>query len=276
MMKRLSVVRDLADMVGRKNLERIEISAGSIIAIMKDGTRFFVQPDQSTTSALLYDGSYEEAEMALMKSVIKEGWTVLDVGANFGWYASHFSKYVGEKGRVFAFEPIPATFEELKKNIAFNHAENVTVINRALGEKEEKAYFFLPRQFRGSGGASRYNYFGDKVEVTVTTLDEIVKVHQIQHLDFIKADIEGGELGMLMGGKEALQRFHPHISLEVQEWHTERFGYGPAAVFDFLSGLGYRAFGIKGGGELIEKTTGSAFPPGIADTFYFKHSESPA
>ena len=184
MMKRLSVVRDLADMVGLQNLERIEISAGSIIAIMKDGTRFFVQPDQSTTSALLYDGSYEEAEMALMKSVIKEGWTVLDVGANFGWYASHFSKYVGEKGRVFAFEPIPATFEGLQKNIAFNHAENVTVINRALGEKEEKAYFFLPRQFRGSGGASRYNYFGDKVEVTVTTLDEIVKVHQIQHLDF--------------------------------------------------------------------------------------------
>ena len=80
MMKRLSVVRDLVDMAGRKNLERVEISAGSIIAIMTDGTRFFVQPDQSTTSALLYDGSYEEAEMALMKSVIKDGWSEAQLG----------------------------------------------------------------------------------------------------------------------------------------------------------------------------------------------------
>ena len=76
------------------------------------------------------------------------------------------------------------------------------------------------------------------MEVTVTTLDEIVKVHQIQHLDFIKADIEGGELGMLMGGKrEALQRFHPHISLKVQEWHTERFGYGRSVRFPFWVGI---------------------------------------
>ncbi len=276
MMERLAVVGDLANIAGTKDLERIEISSHTVVAVMKDDTRFFIRPDQSVTSCLLYDGSLEEAETDLARKTIKKGWIVLDAGANFGWYASHFSKYVGDEGRVLAFEPIPSTFKELEDNIELNHVTNAILVNQALGSQEGEADFFVPRQFRGSGGTSQYNYFGDKVSVKITTLDAAMTVHRMERLDFIKADIEGGELGLLLGGRKTIERFHPHISMEVEGWHTERFGYKPKDIFSLLSEWGYLAFDIAPDRKSISEFDFKKFPEGTTGNYYFQHPESPS
>jgi FkbM family methyltransferase len=196
---------------------------------------------------------------------------VLDAGANFGWYTTHFARYVGEGGKVFAFEPIYSTFKELEENIKLNHISNAALINQALGDKKGETSFFVSQEFRGSGGASRYNYYGKRIPVTMTTLDDFADEHHIKRLDFIKADIEGGEFHMLLGGQKTLERFHPRLVFEIQEWHTERFGHKPKAVFDLLAGLGYRAFAMGSDGKLTEEFDPAVLPPELMNHgFYFE------
>ena len=52
-------------------------------------------------------GIYEKKKLALLGRFLKAGMTVFDVGAHVGFYTLLFSQYVGAKGRVFAFEPLP-------------------------------------------------------------------------------------------------------------------------------------------------------------------------
>lgn len=66
------------------------------------------------------NGIYEEFETNIVKEEIKKGDIVLEIGANIGYYTLIFAKLVGEKGKVFAFEPDPTNFALLKKNIEIN------------------------------------------------------------------------------------------------------------------------------------------------------------
>jgi FkbM family methyltransferase len=231
--RRASMIEELSAIP----MQSLVITDATTTLTLKDGTQFFMRPSPSTSTILLYDGTYEAKEMELMMGNVKG--VVFDIGANFGWYTVHFSKHAD---KVYAFEPI--TYDELQENIALNNCKNVVAVNKAIGDAQRETAFFIPKIFRGSGSASEHNYYGSKVNVSMITLDDYVEEHNIQRVDFIKADIEGGELGMLKGAEKTLRKFHPAMSLEIEEWHTSRFGYQPEDIFSFLKHLGYSQ-GIK-------------------------------
>jgi FkbM family methyltransferase len=231
--KRLDVLLEI-----QKN---IKLSVGEKIAANVDGCRFFIKPGASGTSILLADALYENEETRFVKEKIKPTDIVFDAGANFGWYAIHFSKWAA---RVISFEPIPATFEELQANIALNQCANVEAINQAVGDKVGDVDFYVPQTRGGSAIASEHNYFGDKVSVKMTTLDDFVASRGI-HPDFIKVDIEGGELSFLKGGIKTLAQYHPDLFMEIEERHAERFGYLPEDIFSFLAKLGYQRTQVR-------------------------------
>src|SRR5689334_11447094 len=72
-----------------------------------------------------------EAEYALLSRLVSPGDWVLDIGANVGHYTVRFSELVHREGRVFAFEPVPETFELLAANTALAALNNITLINAA-------------------------------------------------------------------------------------------------------------------------------------------------
>jgi FkbM family methyltransferase len=216
------------------------ISGGRSACTLKNGTKFFINDSPSMSSLLLYDGSYEMKETALMMSKVRG--VVFDVGANFGWYSVHFST---KADMVYAFEPI--TYDELQANISLNGSQNVVATNKALGDRTRKTEFFVPKVFGGSASASEHNHYGAKVPVSMITLDEFAASQKIQRLDFIKADIEGGELQLLRGAVQTLRRFHPDLCLEILAEHTSRFGYEPDDIPSFLKGLGYSEETRSGG-----------------------------
>ncbi|MDQ3242738.1 MAG: FkbM family methyltransferase [Gemmatimonadota bacterium] len=76
-------------------------------------------------------GIYEPAETALVQQLVGPGSTVLDIGANIGYYTLQFAELVGASGRVIAFEPDPANFELLARNTQLNGYLNVTLVQRA-------------------------------------------------------------------------------------------------------------------------------------------------
>ncbi len=86
-----------------------------------------------------------EPEFALLGQFVRPGDSVIDVGANVGHYTVRLSRLVGPQGRVFAFEPVPATFEVLASNLRSAGCENVTLFNTAASAVTNLVSMTVPR-----------------------------------------------------------------------------------------------------------------------------------
>ena len=80
-------------------------------------------------------GTYERDKQDLVEKLVRPGMVVWDIGANAGFYSIAFSKLVGARGAVYAFEPLAENVKNILKHVALNEVENVTVMQGALGER---------------------------------------------------------------------------------------------------------------------------------------------
>ena len=137
-------------------------------------------------------------EIEFCKKELKKGDTVIDAGANIGYFTLFFSKLVGEKGKVIAFEPDPINFDILKKNIELNKITNVELVKKGISNKNESMRLYKSTV---SGGHSLIkNEWGKEyTDIQTVTLDEYFKE---QKIDAIKIDVEGFELEVIEGGKK--------------------------------------------------------------------------
>ena len=138
----------------------------------------------------------------LLKENIKQGDTVIDIGANIGYHTLLMAKLVGDAGRVYAFEPEKENFELLKKNIERNGYQNVVLVNKGLGEKEEALTLYInPKNKAGHSVFHQHSHWG-RQEIEITTLDNFLPKNT--KVDFIKMDIEGAEYVAIKGMKRVL------------------------------------------------------------------------
>ena len=96
-----------------------------------DGLDFLIKP------------THEQFETEVFKKEIEKGDTVLDLGSHIGYYTLIAAELVGEKGKVFAFEPEPTNFVLLKKNIKINNYQNVIPVQKAVSNKNGKGRLYL-------------------------------------------------------------------------------------------------------------------------------------
>src|SRR5262249_28848481 len=101
----------------------------------KHGVMMFYANDSYIGRSLDFYGEFSEGEVELFKQVSRPGMTVVDVGANIGAHTVYFSKAVGARGRVPAFEPQRVLHQILCGNIALNDCTNVTAVHAGLGAK---------------------------------------------------------------------------------------------------------------------------------------------
>ena len=80
------------------------------------------------------------------KESLKEGMTVVDIGTNIGYYTIIAGKKVGQKGKVFGYEPNLGSFNLLQQNIQINNFNNITTVNIALSDKPGKRILSFWRQ----------------------------------------------------------------------------------------------------------------------------------
>jgi FkbM family methyltransferase len=199
----------------------------------------------------IYFGFYEPEETQQIVESVHPGMTVLDVGANIGYFALLMAKRVGLGGKVHAFEPNPTICAKLRENVALNPECNdgrMAIHEVALGATTGDAEFFCPIEgHEGVGGLRDTNRapLSMAIHVTVRTLDSFVESEKFTRLDFIKMDIEGGELDALRGGERTLRDFRPKLLFEAFEPNTEPYGY---RVFEILSYLEQRGYIVKQAG----------------------------
>jgi len=176
-------------------------------------------------------------------SHLRDGMTVMDIGANVGFYSLLISRAVGPSGKVYAFEPIPEIFARLKEHIALNNATNVIPVPIALSDEKGKAKMSVK-----GGGSSFFRHLSDEfVEVQVERLDDFVEREGIERVDAIKIDVEGAELKVIRGADKTIRRDKPILMVEIQAATLQAAGTTPEELFETIVGYGYNAFVIRHG-----------------------------
>jgi len=175
---------------------------------------------------------------------VGRGHVVLDVGANRGFYTMFFSRKVGAGGRVYAFEPVPASADALRARCADRC--NVEVIQSALSDEAGRTSIFVPGDdlqqaslARQAGGSWKQCDHVVQHEIDALTLDEWTEKHAPTRIDFIKLDVEGAEYKVLRGGGVTIRRFRPLLYMEVFRDWMRAFGHDLPELARALEALGY-------------------------------------
>ena len=193
----------------------------------------------------MWAGAYERELVQLMKRTLKSGMTVLDVGANIGYFSALASGLVGNSGQVHAFEPMPQNLSRLRQNLsAFCWAHSYP---NAVGDATGTAVIYFNELEAGWASLLSSNDLERRAEIDVIRLDDWVRDHAVNRVDFIKMDIEGGELHALQGAQEMLSRFRPVIVAELNAVCLARDHRKPEDVLALLRGLGYACSPFKDG-----------------------------
>jgi FkbM family methyltransferase len=155
--------------------------------------------------------SGEEFVIKYIKKVFKSqsDLVIFDVGSNIGDYAILLSEILEPNTNIYCFEPSKTTFEHLTENTV--NLKNIQLFNIGLGVKAEFISLYFDK--KESGLASFYkrrlDHFSidmSKSElVEVKILDEFCSDHKIEHIHFLKMDVEGNELNILNGAKHMIE-----------------------------------------------------------------------
>jgi FkbM family methyltransferase len=174
---------------------------------------------------------------------IAQGMTVIDVGADIGYYTLLFAKRVGKEGRVIAFEPIPAAREKLEHNVRLNGYTNVTICDFALFSSNGQAILEGPFQLSRINPAKTT---GEKKDIHIQTrvFDECVSKLKVQRIDLVKIDVEGAEVDVLHGMRHSLRKYHPALLIEVHPNALGCFNHSPEDLVKFLAAMKYCAHPI--------------------------------
>jgi FkbM family methyltransferase len=176
----------------------------------------------------------------LFHEILTEGMTVLDIGANVGYYSLIAGKLVGDKGKVYAFEPCNQSYSILQKNIEANNFKNIIPIKKALTDVIGKQRLFLCDDPVGNSLVMRDdNKFED---VEVTTVDLFVNDQNIS-VDLIKMDVEGAEMRTLEGMKKTILN-NPKLKIitEFMPQNLEKSGCAPVKFLERLMDLDFNLY----------------------------------
>ncbi len=182
-----------------------------------NGTRYRL--DSRTRQS--FTAAYDPGATQVLASGVPKGGTCWNVGANVGVHTLQLASLVGSTGRVLAFEPNPNAAKLLRRNIHLNgFGDRVQVVESAVGQKSGEIDFFVEGASpMGRGGKPNPGLAQThRIRVPVTTLDELVR-ENASRPDCIVVDIEGWEIGALMGSPRLLDS--DPLPLLIVELHPE-------------------------------------------------------
>ncbi|MCS3391301.1 FkbM family methyltransferase [Burkholderia thailandensis] len=188
---------------------------------------------------------YEEVLAKHYRRWIQPGDTVIDVGAHLGLHLSRFIELAGPTGQVIGFEPLPFAFDILSTQHA---CPTLTLNNVALAHEPAHAEFTFAQGSPGESGLRKRLYISPEtvtptlIPVKVDTLD--MHTENLRSVDYIKIDIEGGEIGCLEGATRTIDKFRPLISTEYGYPSYSVYGLTKDSLFNFASSKNYVLFDI--------------------------------
>ncbi|GAA2356685.1 FkbM family methyltransferase [Dactylosporangium salmoneum] len=198
----------------------IELAYGGMLVVPSD--------DYSLMPALTTWGAIEPPLTRYFATAVHPGQTVVDVGANVGYFTVLAARQVGAGGRVVAFEANPATAGLLRDNLSLNWLTDHDIVVRT-----EAAYsgngsigFHASSRFVGDSSTQRRPEHEHRlddittIQVPAVRLDDALA--HLPHIDLLKIDIEGGEFHAFQGMMGLIRA--RRIGRIVFEWNAVMLG----------------------------------------------------
>jgi FkbM family methyltransferase len=165
--------------------------------------------------------------------------TVLDLGANIGAFSVYASRCRGAH-RIYAVEPVAATFAILQTNIEANGLTNVQLVRKGIAARSGRRTIHLGTTSQHASlihrGDPQYES-GNTENVDVVTLEDLFRELRLDEIDMVKMDCEGGEVEAILAASDATLRRIKHLSLE---YHYPGNISNDAEFFGRLARAGFR------------------------------------
>lgn len=220
-----------------------------------------LNPSDFVDRYLFIEGEYEGSNLEFLRAVCKPGSTIVDLGANIGWFTLAAAQIVGSSGAVFAFEPAPGIFRRLSQNVALNRDASrgsIALVNKAVGDCEGEVAFYESTD--GNSGLSSMRDIGsackERVIVPVVVLDSMLGL--LPSVRLVKMDIEGAEVKALRGMRALVERDHPVLMIEVTDRFLRQMGSSAKDLCELVEGWGYAVYRRDANGDLKEVTSAPA------------------
>ena len=215
---------------------RLRTASKPILYSFTDKAKLVVEKGMTGATGNLYCGLHEFNDMSFLLHFLRQGDTFADIGANVGSFTMLACAHVGANS--LTFEPVPATFAKLKRNIEANKInDKVTAYNAAVGSEPGTIHFTNTMDTQNhvskEGGSGT-------IEVPVMTLDQVTQTKPIPIL--MKVDVEGFETEVIKGASKTLEQEGVKAIIIELPGIGHRYGYDESKIHDRFLELGFRSY----------------------------------
>jgi len=244
---------------------RSRLSSGEVVVAFGPKTRLAATSGMAGATGNIYAGLHEFEDMAFLLHFLRPEDFFVDVGANVGSYAILAA---GEAGcRVAAFEPVPATFESLGRNVRLNRLEGRVDARRVCvgaraGVVAVSAGLDCMNHVAPPGGEP------DALEAPADRLDALV---ECAGTTLIKIDVEGYETAVVAGAEQTLRRAETVAVIMELNGSGRRYGFDERALHERMLSFGFRPYSYEPFSRTLTALDGPNAKAG--NTLYLKVDE---
>ncbi len=207
----------------------------------------------------------DRQEIKLMKSYANKGDTIIDVGANIGFYAQLFSRWVGPNGKVYCFEPDTNNYHRLLQTT--QNLNNVRTKNAAASNTTGQLEFYTSPDKNVDHRAYAPDTFATKYTVDCVRIDEFLGPST--KVNILKVDVQGFEM-QVYKGLEKILAANPEMKIFSEFWPygLQKAGSSKEEYFKFFTEKGFTIYLLKDNKEtIITEASLKDFP--ISEGEYF-------
>ncbi len=208
-----------------------------------DGWLLVPKEDEALLAVMLEGGVLEPGTRRVLTSLLHDGDTMVDVGANIGLLCLPAARSVGAGGRVLAFEPVPRLAQLLERSMHLNFvSDQVRVRQAACGDRAGSARLHVGR-ILGHSSLLPLDAARETIDVPLEMLDD--QISPGSRVAVVKIDAEGYELPVWRGMRRVLnENAELCVIVEFGPSHLQRAGVSIAAWLDEFRAGGFGIYEI--------------------------------
>ncbi|EJJ28060.1 FkbM family methyltransferase [Rhizobium sp. CF142] len=192
------------------------------VVVVRRGIRWSLDLKDGIDFAIYLLGGFEVRTLRKYATLVKTGDVILDIGANVGAHTLPLALLAGDSGRVHSFEPTAHAYSKQCANIALNpllqsriRANQMMLMASAEGVVPTAVYSSWPLERADDLHAEHFGRLMSTDGALMDTVDRYVVGLGNPRIDFIKLDVDGNELDVLVGAQAVLKHSKPSIMLEL-------------------------------------------------------------
>jgi FkbM family methyltransferase len=202
---------------------------------------------------MFYKSNIEARHTDYLQQFVPQGATVIDVGANIGFFARKFGQWVGQNGKVIAIEPEINNVKLLQRGLQRAGLNAVVEVIHAAATETDGEISLVVDPYH----PANHRIGQSAVKVPARAIDSLTAQLNTP-VTLIKIDVQGAEAQVLAGAKATLRRDKPVIFIEIDAGGLHNFGSTAEGLIQGLVELGYQAHILDKAGISAALTTQQA------------------